>query len=231
MRYFCHLASAKDEALISTIAPRLGPQEEASIVAAHMSAEDDALALAPALAGSTAPTRRLYSWPLELKRAQASRFLEWCSAHGVDPMQERLPYGCPAKYTESHDLLPGTSGTLLARQARLLASGRLQAFGVVHGKSSRQRKRRAGGCRRYKLAILRQELFEWFLARRSASSARLAYAQITMQGQLLRDAMMQAALRRGVRVQVLRPTLKWYLRWRKGVPGEPRITQSPLQSH
>ena len=84
VRYFCHLASAQDEALISRIAANLARPEEASIVAAHLSAEDDALALAPALAGSAAAMRRRCAWPLELKRAQARRFLAWCSAHGVE---------------------------------------------------------------------------------------------------------------------------------------------------
>ena len=106
-------------------------------MAAHLSAEDDALALAPALAGSTALMRRRCSWPLELKRAQASRFLEWCSAHGVDPTQQRLPYGFLAKYIESHDLPPGTLSNVLARQARLFANGSLQDFGAAHGQSRR----------------------------------------------------------------------------------------------
>ena len=52
-RYFCGLASAREEALVSRLASSLGPEEQASLVAAHISVEVDACALLPALAGST----------------------------------------------------------------------------------------------------------------------------------------------------------------------------------
>ena len=89
-----------------------------------------------------------------------------------------------------------TSSYVIDRQARLLADGSLQDFGAAHGKARCQRKRRAGGRQRYKLAILRQELCEWFLARRSASAARLTYTQVAMPAGPMRDAMIKAALRR-----------------------------------
>ena len=108
MPLFCHLASSRDEPLVSRIAASLGPEEKASIVAALMSVEGDAFALTPALAECTALTTRHWTWPLDMKRAQASRFLEWCRTQGIDPVQERLPYGCVARSLQNHDLLPGT---------------------------------------------------------------------------------------------------------------------------
>ena len=106
VRLCYQLPSASEEALVSRIVAGLGLEEKASIVAAHMSVDRDASALAPVLAGSTVPIKRHRPWPLVMQRTQARHFLDWCSTAGVDPMQERLPFGRVARYLQNHDLLP-----------------------------------------------------------------------------------------------------------------------------
>ena len=100
----------------------------------------------------------------------------------------------------------------VAREAGAHARRRLPP---VHWNCPRQRKRCVGRGRRYKLAVLRQEDFERFLARRSTTAARSSYVQITMQARLMCDAMITAALRKRERLQFPRLTRAWFLRWRR----------------
>jgi hypothetical protein len=79
----------------------------------------------------------------------------------------------------------------------------------THGKSGREKKRQRGGGRHYKLSVLRQELFEWFLARRASTSSLVTQARI------LRDAIIVTALKRKVRVNVPVLNRMWFLRWRR----------------
>jgi hypothetical protein len=112
-------------------------------------------------------------------------------------------------------LLPGMSANQLCKHARKLAATLPGHEKNTHGKSGREKKRQRGGGRHYKLSVLRQELFEWFLTRRASTSSRLPLSELVTQARMLRDAIIATALKRKVRVNVPVLNRMWFLRWRR----------------
>ena len=65
------------------------------------------------------------------------------------------------------------------------------------------------------MSALRQELFESFLAARGSAAARPTLSHLLDQARLLRQNMMERAIRNGCKVQFLVVDHRWILRWRK----------------
>jgi len=133
----------------------------------------------------------------------------------VNILQKRLPYGIVQEFFKEHGQLQGCSSMWITRQARALALGRLQYSGPGRGKKPSHRKRVAGGGRPYKMPPLRDELFQWFVSVRGSCAARITLGQLMHQARVLRDTMMSAAVRSGVRAHFPRIDRHWLLRWRQ----------------
>ena len=78
-----------------------------------------------------------------------------------------------------------------------------------------ERKLAKGGGRPCKVPALRHELFEWFLAVRGSTAARLTLSQLLVQARLLRQNMMERAIRNGCKVKFPVVDHRWILRWRQ----------------
>ena len=215
VRYFCGLQAGREDTSVSCLAERLAPAERAALVEAHSCAVTDCASIVPASATQDVRLRHSRRSLPALRRTQALSFLLWCRNSEINVLARPLPYGALTRYLATRRGVTRTDAVWLVRYARALAKGELTMHVPLERQVGCKRKRAKGGGRPCKVPALRHELFEWFLAVRGSTAARLTLGQLLGQARLLRRKMMERAIRNGCKVQFPVVDHRWVLRWRK----------------
>ena len=173
-------------------------------------------ALPLALPGCSGLARRHWSC---IRRAQAGRFHEWCCERGVDLLKDRLPYG----FVNGHfrELEVGRQLQCVDYAASPRACARTPEVRRATAWQEAERTRAHGilppeeGERTSPPYCARHYVFDSLIVVSGKTAARITHGQLLAQARLLREAMMRAVVRRGVRSQFPRMGRQWLVLWRK----------------